>query len=230
MPASRGGKVKTFLQAVAIGLYLLPLEGPGQDIAAGGDGRGRGGHRRDRGRLRRPGRCGCAAPASGPSASGPSGRPGAGDEPARDASRRTARSRRPPRIWRREVIALAVDRGATIAVAESLTAGWSRARWPRCRVPRRRCGVGSWPMPRTSRPRCWASTRACSRGAAPSRPRWPRPWPAGVRARLGAGFGAATTGVAGPGPAGRPTAGHRLRGRPRTIGWIGAGPGRMSRR
>ncbi len=34
MPASRGGKVKTFLQAVAIGLYLLPLEGPGQDIAA----------------------------------------------------------------------------------------------------------------------------------------------------------------------------------------------------
>jgi CDP-diacylglycerol--glycerol-3-phosphate 3-phosphatidyltransferase len=33
MPASRGGKVKTFLQAVAIGLYLLPLHGPGHDVA-----------------------------------------------------------------------------------------------------------------------------------------------------------------------------------------------------
>jgi CDP-diacylglycerol---glycerol-3-phosphate 3-phosphatidyltransferase len=34
MPASRGGKVKTFLQALAIGLYLLPLEGAGQTAAA----------------------------------------------------------------------------------------------------------------------------------------------------------------------------------------------------
>jgi CDP-diacylglycerol---glycerol-3-phosphate 3-phosphatidyltransferase len=34
MPASRGGKVKTFLQALAIGLYLLPLEGVGQTLAA----------------------------------------------------------------------------------------------------------------------------------------------------------------------------------------------------
>ena len=34
MPASRGGKVKTFLQATAIGLYLLPLEGVGQTLAA----------------------------------------------------------------------------------------------------------------------------------------------------------------------------------------------------
>jgi CDP-diacylglycerol--glycerol-3-phosphate 3-phosphatidyltransferase len=34
MPASRGGKVKTFLQAVAIGLYLLPLEGGWQTMAA----------------------------------------------------------------------------------------------------------------------------------------------------------------------------------------------------
>jgi CDP-diacylglycerol--glycerol-3-phosphate 3-phosphatidyltransferase len=33
MPASRGGKVKTFLQALAIGLYLLPLHSVGQDIA-----------------------------------------------------------------------------------------------------------------------------------------------------------------------------------------------------
>ncbi|MDP9220447.1 MAG: CDP-diacylglycerol--glycerol-3-phosphate 3-phosphatidyltransferase [Actinomycetota bacterium] len=33
MPASRGGKVKTFLQAVAIGLYLLPLQGGWQTMA-----------------------------------------------------------------------------------------------------------------------------------------------------------------------------------------------------
>jgi CDP-diacylglycerol--glycerol-3-phosphate 3-phosphatidyltransferase len=34
MPASRGGKVKTFLQASAIGLYLLPLHGQWQTLAA----------------------------------------------------------------------------------------------------------------------------------------------------------------------------------------------------
>jgi CDP-diacylglycerol---glycerol-3-phosphate 3-phosphatidyltransferase len=33
MPASRGGKVKTFLQASAIGLYLLPLHGHWQTLA-----------------------------------------------------------------------------------------------------------------------------------------------------------------------------------------------------
>jgi CDP-diacylglycerol--glycerol-3-phosphate 3-phosphatidyltransferase len=33
MPASRGGKVKTFLQGLAIGLYLLPLSGAGRTVA-----------------------------------------------------------------------------------------------------------------------------------------------------------------------------------------------------
>jgi CDP-diacylglycerol--glycerol-3-phosphate 3-phosphatidyltransferase len=33
IPASRGGKVKTFLQAVAIGLYVLPLSGWLHDVA-----------------------------------------------------------------------------------------------------------------------------------------------------------------------------------------------------
>jgi CDP-diacylglycerol--glycerol-3-phosphate 3-phosphatidyltransferase len=33
IPASRGGKVKTFLQAVAIGLYVLPLSGWLHDLA-----------------------------------------------------------------------------------------------------------------------------------------------------------------------------------------------------
>lgn len=34
MPASRGGKVKTFLQALAIGLYVLPLHGAAHTVAA----------------------------------------------------------------------------------------------------------------------------------------------------------------------------------------------------
>jgi CDP-diacylglycerol--glycerol-3-phosphate 3-phosphatidyltransferase len=34
MPASRGGKAKTVLQAVAIGLYVLPLSGAGDTLAA----------------------------------------------------------------------------------------------------------------------------------------------------------------------------------------------------
>lgn len=35
MPASRGGKIKTFFQAVAIGLYLLPLPDPLHWVARG---------------------------------------------------------------------------------------------------------------------------------------------------------------------------------------------------
>ncbi len=34
LPASRGGKIKTTLQAVAIGLYVLPLHGWVRDAAA----------------------------------------------------------------------------------------------------------------------------------------------------------------------------------------------------
>jgi CDP-diacylglycerol---glycerol-3-phosphate 3-phosphatidyltransferase len=33
LPASRGGKVKTSLQVLAIGLYVLPLHGPGHAVA-----------------------------------------------------------------------------------------------------------------------------------------------------------------------------------------------------
>jgi CDP-diacylglycerol--glycerol-3-phosphate 3-phosphatidyltransferase len=33
MPASRGGKVKTFLQGLAIGLYVLPLSGTAHTVA-----------------------------------------------------------------------------------------------------------------------------------------------------------------------------------------------------
>ncbi len=34
MPASRGGKAKTVLQSLAIGLYVLPLSGAGETVAA----------------------------------------------------------------------------------------------------------------------------------------------------------------------------------------------------
>ena len=42
IPASRGGKVKTLLQVLAIGLYLLPLTGWLRDAVRGGHGRGGG--------------------------------------------------------------------------------------------------------------------------------------------------------------------------------------------
>ena len=48
IPASWGGKLKTVVQAVAIGLFVLPLSGPFLVVACGGDGRGDradGGHR-----------------------------------------------------------------------------------------------------------------------------------------------------------------------------------------
>ncbi|HZA10472.1 CDP-diacylglycerol--glycerol-3-phosphate 3-phosphatidyltransferase [Mycobacterium sp.] len=34
MPASRGGKLKTLVQAIAIGLFILPLSGPWHTVAA----------------------------------------------------------------------------------------------------------------------------------------------------------------------------------------------------
>ena len=40
IPASRGGKVKTLLQAVAIGLYVLPLPGGCATLSAVDHGRG----------------------------------------------------------------------------------------------------------------------------------------------------------------------------------------------
>ena len=61
IPASRGGKLKTLVQAVAIGLFVLPLSGALADRRLGGDvGRRRAdrGHRRGLrrlgGRTRRP--------------------------------------------------------------------------------------------------------------------------------------------------------------------------------
>ena len=50
IPASRGGKLKTLVQAVAIGLFVLPLSGPVADRRLGGDG---GRDRADRAHRRR---------------------------------------------------------------------------------------------------------------------------------------------------------------------------------
>ena len=58
MPASRGGKLKTVLQVVAIALFLLPLDVLPRFVgvlAAVVDGRCRRRHAGDRGRLRPPG-------------------------------------------------------------------------------------------------------------------------------------------------------------------------------
>ena len=60
--ASRGGKLKTLLQVIAIALYVLP--GPLGGGAGGGDGRGGGRHRGHRRGLRCP--RGAAAPAAAP--------------------------------------------------------------------------------------------------------------------------------------------------------------------
>ena len=95
MPASRGGKVKTFVQALAIGLYVLPRE---VDPAAAGRLGGHGGRRRDHPGHRRGlrGARGAAAPDQ-PPCGGQAGPP-----PGRWLSRRSAtpvaRSRT-PRDW-----------------------------------------------------------------------------------------------------------------------------------
>ena len=75
-PASRGGKVKTVLQALAIGLYLLPLHRRAASLA-GGDGR--------RGRADRGDRPGLRLPRAHP----------APDQRARHAGRRGAAGRGP---------------------------------------------------------------------------------------------------------------------------------------
>ena len=61
IPASWGGKLKTVVQAVAIGLFVLPLSGPFLVAACGGDGhrdRAHGGHRYRLRRRRRSGKFG----------------------------------------------------------------------------------------------------------------------------------------------------------------------------
>ena len=106
MPASRGGKVKTLLQALGIGLLILPLGGVLDDVALLDHVRRRRRHRGDRRRLRRRARCGCGGPRSAPCSSGP-GAPSSRDRP-RSPARCTS---------------CCCPRQQTLAVAESLTGG-----------------------------------------------------------------------------------------------------------
>ena len=53
IPASRGGKLKTLVQAVAVGLFILPLTGPWHTARMGGDVGGDRVDGRHRRRLRR---------------------------------------------------------------------------------------------------------------------------------------------------------------------------------
>ena len=203
MPASRGGKVKTLLQAVAIGLYLLPLEGPGQDVAAvvmaaavvvtvvtGVDYVARAMRLRRTSERAQRKRAERAARRRAMSR-------------RRDASTAVTptivRRSRPPPGWPRRdrpgVDARSHRRGRRVADRRA-------GRRPLAAVPGAsqalRGGVVAYAT--ELKADLLASTRRCSRGAAPSTPRWPRPWPPASAPDSAPTSGSATTGVAGPTP------------------------------
>ena len=165
LPASRGGKLKTVLQSVAIGLYLLPLDAL-PDVRLG---------RRDDPHGRRPGGHG-------------------GDRPRLRADRSADPARGQPTARRRAVtcpvasdLLAALDaRGWSLArrrVADR-RARLRRAR-RRARARRGCCAARSSPTPPTSRERCSTWTVRCSTREARSTPTSPRRW----RAVCGSGCG-----------------------------------------
>ena len=98
MPASRGGKVKTVLQAVAIGLYVLPLSGAlARRRRAGHGARGRR-HRGHRGRLRDPGPHAAPDQPAGAGQAGPAGRRWPRGAVAAEAAGRAPAARTAPRL------------------------------------------------------------------------------------------------------------------------------------
>ena len=169
--ASRGGKIKTLLQVLAICLYVLP--GPPGHRAGGGDGAGGRGHRGDRRRLRDPGRA-PAPPVIAPE--------GAGTPAA-------------------ELIALLAARQQSIAVAESLTGGLLAGALTD--VPGAsavfRGGVVAYATELKAVLLGVDRALLAAQGAVSAEVAGAMA--AGVRDRLGATVGAATTGVAGPDPA-----------------------------
>ena len=182
MQASRGGKVKTMLQAVGIGLLVLPLGGVLHSVALADHVRRRGGHRRHRGRLRGPRRATAPHQRAHRAQAGP--------------ARRAAVT---PGVAQ-EVHELLLARGETLAVAESLTGGALAAAV--VAVPgvsaTFRGGVVAYATELKSELLGVDAALLAARG--PVDPDVAVAMAAGVRERLGATWGLATTGVAGPDP------------------------------
>ena len=217
IPASRGGKMKTLAQ----GIGRRDVR-PGADRAAGhaallGDGGGRRADRGHRSRLRTTGH------RAAPRRARASARPQA--DAAAEERGTAVKSRRPPRC------------------CALLDGAWRDARRRRV-ADRRSGGRGDHLRPRglagpsAARSRRTPPTSSsellgvdgallAERGAVDRAGRGRR-WRPGCGEVLGADWGIATTGVAGPGPAGRAAGRHGLRGRRRAAGPALAESGRAA--
>jgi CDP-diacylglycerol---glycerol-3-phosphate 3-phosphatidyltransferase len=182
IPASRGGKVKTVLQIVAILMYLLPISGGWltlRDVVMGGGGDRHRGHRR---RLHGP----CSG-AAGQLLGGGAGR--VSQQPGANAG---------------EDVAQLLDRlalaGATVATAESLTGGLVAAALVQVPGASRvyRGGVVAYASDLKHSLLAVSQDLLADRGAVD--PEVAQAMAEGARDRLQATYGVATTGVAGPDP------------------------------
>ena len=184
MPAGRGGKAKTALQTAGVGLLIFPLESlPGGRCVA---------HRRLRGARRRPGR----------DRRHRRRLPRAGAAPGRHQRAYGSRARRPPDRPRAvsDLVARLGRRGETVGCAESLTGGLVVARLvdtPGASAVVRGGVVAYATEVKASLLGVDADLLA-ARGAVD--PEVARQLALGARRVLGADWGVATTGVAGPDP------------------------------
>ena len=179
--ASRGGKIKTLLQVLAIALYIAARAA--RYRAGGGDGAGRRGRPWSPGPTTRSGPCGCAAACPRRPGEPWRRRPGGGQvNPWRPrpelGGRRVASGDAAA-----ELIALLTARQQSIAVAESLTGGLLAGGAHRHPgrlggLPGRRGGLRD----RAQGRRCSGWTAACWTPTGPCPPRWPGPWPRGCAA------------------------------------------------
>jgi CDP-diacylglycerol--glycerol-3-phosphate 3-phosphatidyltransferase len=215
IPASRGGKLKTLTQGVAVGMYILVLTGPLASlrawlmaaavvltVATGLD------YVRQAVVLRRAGLAAERAAARGDGAAGPdgaagSGAQGAGEGAAGSAAEGGAAAGVEPAGSTgpaAEALRLLEERGWTLAVAESLTGGLLAAELTGVPGASRsfRGSVTAYATPLKEQLLGVDGALLAARGAVD--PDVARQMALGVRDRLGADWGAATTGVAGPDP------------------------------